>query len=165
MHRAIRVLSIIMLVAAFSPAEAKTPLVFSCRADATLRTQVDFTGLTWEWVITTGRGICKTIPASQKYDVTIIDQGLIFPSGAFAQAFMFEVKLRLKGRLTKEIRSYVRTWVGKRLNCTYAPFVVTLLGYVPHGEGNMQYCGPIPKNLDGLPQSHPAVFTWTFLGT
>jgi hypothetical protein len=166
MRLAMRMLPLLLVFAVLSPAEARTPQVFDCRADVTLTFGTESVSqLAWQWWISSGSGVCKTVPATQKFDVTIVDAGgPIFASEPVDLIFGFDLKLRLKGRTTGERRSYLHFWEGARINCKRGPFVTLLRGFVPVGTGNLRYCGPIPDGPPINEESHPGSVTWTFVG-
>jgi len=168
-RRLVCLLSVAMVLAILSPAQAKTPLLFSCDAGVTLTFDSDWSGLTWVWDITDGNGSCRTGPLGEEYSVTIsLAGGSVLPSGSiYGQTFGFDVRLHLTGRTTGATRSYRLYWEGRRINCTIGRFVALSKGVAPVGTGNLKYCGPIPSefpNNPSAPESHPALVTWNFVG-
>lgn len=169
MKRFVCAISAVLLMAALSPAQAKTPLLFRCSAGVTLTFDSDWSGLSWVWDITEGTGACRTDPLGETFDVTLSRAGgSALPSGSiFGQTFGFDVRLDLTGRSSGKTRSYRHSWDGRRVNCTIGRFVALSNGVVPVGTGNLRYCGPIPRefpNNPSGPEDHPAFVTWNFVG-
>ena len=152
MRRAMWVLPVLALLAALSPAEANTPLVFHCQANVTSQFTSNIIDTGWDWGIGTGGGVCKTIPASQQWDVTLTGESSSPMNPIFwAGDFFFDVSLQMTGRVSGQ-RVYSQSWQGVRVTCKIEPFVIqprdrvarNLDSKVSAGWGNLQYCGPFP---------------------
>ena len=169
MRRSICCLSVALVLATLSPATAKTPLLFRCNASVTITFNPNWSGLTWDWAITDGAGVCRTDPLGETFDVTLSQAGDPFYFGDLIHEseIGWVVWLRLTGRSSGSTRSYRHLWYGLRLNCTTGRFVTlsdarTGLRVVPVGTGNLKFCGPFPDASDSGTAS--ASVTWNYIG-
>ena len=165
MRRLVCSIPLVLLLATLSPSTATTPLVFRCSASVTTAFTPNWSGLTWDWSITSGSGVCRTDPLGETFDVTLSEAGAWgFPVGDAIHdwTFGFDVRLRLTGRSTGSTRTYRQFWEGLRLNCSTGRFTVrsATSSRVAVGTGNLKYCGQLPAPSG----THPATVTWNFIG-